>query len=219
MNPPRPAWTAVIAASVIALVAAPRSHAALVFTAVESGGDVVVTATGSADVSALTLTFNDNPTTGLTPNRPYVVVGPDSAYTDFYTGLILGLSTFGTGSYTAATSGTGDKVGMDYTSAGDTYTLLLPTGYVSGSPLNGSATWQGQTFASLGMTPGSYTLLWQTESSFDSLTLNIGVPEPSSLALLGLGGLLAMRRRRTINSSRHLSPARPSSPSRRLRWC
>jgi hypothetical protein len=54
------------------------------------------------------------------------------------------------------------------------------------------------TFASLGMTPGTYTWSWSNGGTSDSLILNIGVPETGpTLALLGLalGGVLVGARR------------------------
>lgn len=65
-------------------------------------------------------------------------------------------------------------------------------------------TFTGATFASLGMTPGSYVRGWgeRSRDAFDTFTLSIiaqptGVPAPAALLLLGLGlaGLLAERRR------------------------
>ena len=78
----------------------------------------------------------------------------------------------------------------------------MPSGYVSGA-LSGTATYSAQTFASLGLTPGTYVWTWGTGADADSLTLQIGpaaaAPEPASLPLLaaGLTGLgMVLRRRR-----------------------
>ncbi len=62
--------------------------------------------------------------------------------------------------------------------------MLVPTGYVSGTALSGSSTYDGMTIAGLGLTPGTYTYSSGTGADADSLTVNVGaVPEPSSLAL------------------------------------
>ncbi len=67
--------------------------------------------------------------------------------------------------------------------------------------MNGQTFWSGETLANLGATPGTYQ--WNTSFGGvqDTITLNISaVPEPSSLALLGLAGLglagLGLLRRR-----------------------
>ena len=78
--------------------------------------------------------------------------------------------------------------------------LLVPQGYVSGNPLSGTATYDNATFASLGITPGTYTWTWGT--GVDSFTLQIGpagVPDAGStigllfLSLIGLFGLNRLR--------------------------
>jgi len=71
--------------------------------------------------------------------------------------------------------------------------IMIDQSYVLGTAVTGSLTWNNKTFSSLGVATGSYVWGW----SSDSITLNV-VPEPSSLSLLvvGLGGLIALRRAR-----------------------
>jgi hypothetical protein len=90
-----------------------------------------------------------------------------------------------------ASSGSGDLVGID----GGASVLTVPAGYVSGSPLSDKATYDSQTLASLGVTPGVYTWTWGAVPGVaqdDSFTLDIvAAPEPSTwiMMLAGLAGL------------------------------
>jgi hypothetical protein len=72
---------------------------------------------------------------------------------------------------------------------------------VSGNALSSSATWNNATFASLGMTPGTYVWRWGTGLENQNFTLVIGkagVPDGgSTVSLLGFAllGLAALRRK------------------------
>jgi hypothetical protein len=68
---------------------------------------------------------------------------------DHYFG-ISGPTSFGSGN-TSFTIGGGDTVCI----SGAFKTLFVPQGYVSG-PLSSSVTWDNASFASLGVTPGTY---------------------------------------------------------------
>ena len=67
--------------------------------------------------------------------------------------------------------------------------LVVPRGYVSGDPLSDTSIYSGATFATLGVTPGTYVWKWGEGATADSFTLQIGggVPEPSTWAMMALG--------------------------------
>ena len=74
----------------------------------------------------------------------------------------------------------------------------MPPGYLSGAALSDSMTFNNATFASLGVTPGTYVWSWGTGAN-QNFTLQIGaVPDAgSTLPLLGFAslGLVALRRK------------------------
>jgi VPDSG-CTERM motif len=79
--------------------------------------------------------------------------------------------------------------------------VVVPTDYVSGTALSDTAAWLGKTFATLGVTPGTYVWTWGTGLPNQNFTLIIGragVPDGgSTVSLLGFGllGLAALRRK------------------------
>jgi len=80
-------------------------------------------------------------------------------------------------------------------------TLGVPRGYISGAALSDSMTFNNQTFATMGLTPGTYIWSWGTGLPNQNFTLIIGgasVPDGgSTVSLFGcaLLGLAALRRK------------------------
>lgn len=183
-----------------ALAVAPMAQSAVIIDIVESGADVVATATGTINTAGLTFVSSASTTVGVTPSVSRIRAGTGSAI-DLYSVTFTSSSAIGSSSsFTAASSGTGSVFGISSS------TLLdLPSGYVSGAAINSTATWNSTTFAGLGLTQGSYDFTWGAGGNADSITVNVGaVPEPSAYAAIAgvsLLGFAAWRRRRVVAQS------------------
>jgi hypothetical protein len=188
-------------AAVLLLASVPgTADAGLVIDVFQSGGDVVATASGSLDLADLTYNSSATIIPGVLPLIGSILIGPPGGdgSADIYNGF-SGPTGFGAHMRTNASSGTGDIIGIQ-AALGD---IFVPAGYVSGSPLSGSITFDNTTIAGMRMTPGTYTWTWGPGADADSLTVNIAsVPEPSSLVmaaaalLAGLGRWVRRRGRR-----------------------
>ncbi|MGI9519246.1 MAG: hypothetical protein ACR2NP_19505 [Pirellulaceae bacterium] len=186
-----------------------RADAEIIIDMEEIGGDVVVSSAGGEfDLTGLTFLFSVNSGFGnglVDPsgsNAPAVVFGVAPVLSDFYglNGEITGPTSFGTGGFAFADSGTGIQFGAIFDSFGGIHNFTLPNLYVSGDTLGAaSSTYSGATFASLGLTPGTYVWDWGSNDPNTSLTLNIiGTPEPTSFAMFGVVcAMMTPRRRRS----------------------
>jgi hypothetical protein len=134
----------------------------------------------------------------IVPNSAIIQTGPTGLVNlDIYSGLFTGPTNFGSGGLFSANTGSGDFVGIHVLDG----VLLVPQGYISGSPLSDSMTFNNATFASLGVTPGTYLWSWGTGLRNQNFRLIIGaagVPDGgSTVSLLGFAllGLAALRRK------------------------
>jgi PEP-CTERM motif len=181
------------------VVVAPKADAAFIATIEQVGADVVVT--GSGTIGLAGLSFNSSTTlySGIGPNEGVLGIGsPNAEGADVYTG-VSGPASFGSGGLVLPSdSGSGDKVSIEESAQ----VVTVPQGYVSGGALSDTSTYDSATFASLGVTPGTYTWTWGAGPDADSFTIQVGpapttTPEPATLALLGTGlAALGLNRRR-----------------------
>ena len=191
-------------AAALACAASP-AQAAYVVNFSEVGPNVIMTSSGSIDFSGLTRfgTGGGPTTTSVAPGFSQILMR-DQGSIHIYNGF-SGPTTFGTSAATSAVSAANSHAFLFQNFSPATARIGLPTTYVSGTQLGvNTATFAGS-FASLGMTRGTYTWTWGSGANADSLTVNIGtainpggVPEPATWALLILGfGAVggAMRRR------------------------
>ncbi|MEO0795026.1 MAG: PEP-CTERM sorting domain-containing protein [Verrucomicrobiota bacterium] len=188
------ATIALLAASVI------TSHAAIVITAAEVGGNVVISGSGSIDLAGAapggpTILGDD---ALIIPNGAavgYDALGGGTTLYDSYIAISPG--PFGTGGATTTPIVSGDPF---FVAGG---LIGLPPGYVSNAPISFSSTYVGTTFAGLGITT-PVASVWALPS--DTVTLTVGsVPEPSTYiagaGLLGLGTMVWLRRRKLKQST------------------
>ena len=147
---------------------------AILISIQEVGSNVVVTGNGSANLTGLTKVVNASQAyASLRADAGFLILAPDTNPWNFddYTGM-TGPSTFGPGSggTVFANTSTGNGLFGIYT-VNTPRKLYLPVGYTSGTSLSGTSTYNSKTLASLGLTAGTYTWTWAT----DSLTVEIGI--------------------------------------------
>ncbi len=181
---------ALVTCAVLILPASAR--AAFILTITESGNDVLVTGSGTIDLTELTYLGNGDQVSIMTPSEGVVYNG--SGGFEVYGWISSDPFSFGPGSLSFASISSGSSAGISRASAW----ILVPEEYVSGDFISNSATYSNQTLASLGLTAGSYTSTWGSDETADSMTVNIvAVPEPATAGMMAAGvGLLLLRMRK-----------------------
>ena len=175
-----------------------------IVTLEQVGGDVVATGGGAIDLAGLTFITSGSTQSEIAPTFATEATG-GAGTVDEYSG-VTGPFSFGSGVFTSATTGVGDLVGIQVLNGEPTGFIFVPSGYVSDSALSDTATYTGQTFSSLGVTPGTYEWKWGTGGPNQTFTLEIGtaVPEPSAWAMMALGfaglGFLGYRKTHSANA-------------------
>jgi hypothetical protein len=176
------------------------ARAEVIVTASQVGADVVFSASGTADVTDLGTPTLSLSSPGLNTAEARIYLGTGTNVADEYFSGISGPASFGPYAQPLAISGSGDFLGI----AGAFGELILPAGYVSGSELSSSVTFAGD-FASLNLTPGTYTYTWGSGADADSFVVQIGpvaMPEPSTLSLMILPAVAACCLSRTRRTQR-----------------
>ena len=148
---------------------------------------------GSGAIDLTGLSFLASGTQGgaiMQPPIGAIVTGAtDSADITVFSGL-SGPTSFGNGAGDSASSGSGDRVGI----VGSFRQLVVPDGYVSDAALSSSSTWNNATFASLGVTPGTYVWTWGSGLPNQNFTLIIGGAGVPDAGLDSLPGRLRFAR-------------------------
>ena len=183
-------------------IAAPSAHAGFVAIFEQVGSDVDEVGGGTIDLTDLSDSPAVNPLeASIAPSASFFISGASGALGQLYRG-VTGPRNFGPDDPATADRSSGDIVEL---SAGiGNQQIYVPVGYASGDSLSNASVYLNSTFASLGMTPGTYVYTWGSDEHADAFTIVIGapVPEPSTWAmgLIGFAGLgyAALRRRDAV---------------------
>lgn len=160
----------------VALLASGISHAAYTAYMYQNGPNVEVTGSGSFNTSALTLIGGGGMLSPQMKASAAVLAFGATGYSYFQG--VTGPTSFGPSNITMlGSSQSGQQTGV----SGIGGTIIVPTGYVSGTALSGGAIWNGATLAGLGVTAGTYTWNWGAGPTADSFTLRITSGPPANV--------------------------------------
>jgi len=152
----QPATLAALAIITLWGVSIRPAQAGYTVTLLQVGTDVVATGSGAIDLNGLTfITSVDNDNPAIQAGLGLIGTGPFASSVDAYQGF-TGPTDFGSGIGFSPNTATGDFVEM----SGVGQQLFVPLNYVSGAALSDSMTFNNATFASLGVTPGTYVWTW-----------------------------------------------------------
>jgi hypothetical protein len=177
-----------------------HAHAYTV-TLEQVGSNVVATGSGAINLTGLTF-FGSGVglTPGISADFGIISMGPGGAVkTDSYFGF-HGPTHFGSGGLFHPNTSSGDPFAFEAPIPFFHGEITVPQGYVSGAALSDTMTFNNATFATLGVTPGTYVWSWGGGAN-QNFTLQIvgtaPVPDQGStflLLTLGLLGLVTYRR-------------------------
>ena len=194
------------AGSFLLLTTASAADAAMILRLEEVGGDVVVRGSGTINLSGLTLKASlndyDNIFTSIQLYAGPATIG--DGVVDQWSGM-TGPSTIGTDDsvFIPADAGAGSLFGVvsdDTSDPGATRLplLVLPRSYVSGAALSGTTQFNSQTFATMGISPG--TITW-TLPTADTVTITTDAePVPAPLGVASAAAVFSYIRRLKQNT-------------------
>ena len=148
-------------------------------TVSQVGPNVVWSGSGSFNLTSLTLNQNfPGVTGGFNRGFAQFIVGPTSpspATTYSGSSFTTFPTSFGpTPGGLPPSSSSGSLFGVVQTAGtGGPREVLVPQGYVSGTVISGSMTYNSQTIAGMGLTPGTYTWAWGSGGNASSLVMTI----------------------------------------------
>ena len=180
-------YSTILAAALVLVSAVSVGHASVMIHITESGSDLVVTTSGSADTTGW------GAPGGTSPNSPLLRINFASGgeFIAFGVGTQDWWVSPGGGSFTFTDNGLLDDdfgtSSVTLTSGGGDVGFLnaaivwLPEGYVSGTPINQVLTINGQSFASIGVEDGDTATISWGGSNPDNITMAIGSGVPVEL--------------------------------------
>ena len=195
-------WTIELAALGL-LLSAMVSNAAVMMVFTETGSGVTLTSTASFNTDHFILLGDGAYPPGVKPSIGFAKSGSPGSGEDGVwildsgrvgAAMTTGSSPFGSSSnYSFATAGTGLGIGLRLDNG---YFWLGSMSPSSGGPFTSTSTWAGETFLSLGLVVGTYTISWGSGADADSWTV-AAIPEPSGAIMCSVAaGASLLRRRR-----------------------
>jgi len=145
----------------------------------EVGFDVVMTISGTLNINDLTLVESGaGPfmVGGMGVSTATFVSGADGNYYDIYSGFTTTATSFGSGAGFTSDLNSGDIFGVIINMT-PPYTLIVPTGYVSGTEITSSQTFNDRSFATMGLVEDTYSYTWGTGANAESINVVVGSGE------------------------------------------
>lgn len=177
--------------------ASTAANASVTVNIVQSGADVVGTASGTLSLTGLTNVGSFGASPGVSGSSGFVSFFSTGSSGTGFTGF-TGPASWGSGDFVSTAMSPGASPFGFNASAFSVPYVFVADNFVSGSAVTGTGSWTGTTLAALGLNQGTYVY----RSVDDTITVNIGgaVPEPSTWAMMiggfgAIGGVMRRRRR------------------------